>query len=220
MRTLLVAVLFTVVTVVSGEAAPLTGGFSIVGNFVPVPFGLANATAIDFVNCNGPACVPGVSGQMPTPGVAGEFLVTGATGDFTPVLGQVGQVKDFTFLGAGSANYPNVPINAFEVVSLVSFDLNTVSVVNQSQTCGPGGVPCLELSGSGVFHAPGFDPTPGSWSFSGLLACHAISCPPGFIETFVFSSNYSVPTPEPSVMLLLGIGLVVVGTWGRAWIGK
>src|SRR5262249_31464920 len=118
---------------------------------------LVNATSIDFIACNGASCVPPPQVPVLTPGVAGQFLVTSATGSFGTgagnlnLAGQIGAIKDFTFSGAGTANFPNVPISAFEVVPqggpTLTFDLTTVSIVQQNANCGSGGVghSCIDL---------------------------------------------------------------------------
>src|SRR5688572_19115873 len=88
-------------SVTATEAAPLTGGFSITGNFLPVigstgaTTSLGLATGLDFINFFGSAA---------TPGVAGTVVVNSGSGDFSTLVGTAGSIRDFTFSGAGSAS--------------------------------------------------------------------------------------------------------------------
>jgi hypothetical protein len=186
----LVAGAILLTTASSATAAPLlTGGFSKAGSIVPVNGAtgvvttILAATGIDFNS----------AGVLPTPGVAGTLTVFSASGNFlalTPV-GTVGTIKDFTFTGAGSANYPVVPIAAFESVGGVTFDLLTVAVTFHDANS-------VVLDGTGLFHAAGFDPTPGTFHFSAQTEG----------TTFSFSASQGAAVPEPASMLLLGTGLL------------
>jgi hypothetical protein len=172
------------------KADPIQGAMSISGQYQPVNGStgasttLGAATGLDFVALiGGPA----------TPGVAGQFLVNAAVGGFAPYVGQIGAIKDFTFSGAGSLNYPNTPVAMFQTLAgppSLSFTLSTISVVNQSAAL-------LNLEGTGIFTVTGFDPTPGTFVFSANAAG----------GTFSFSASQS-SIPEPTSMLLLGTGLL------------
>src|SRR5262245_52197943 len=216
------------------QAAFMTGNFNTVGNFWPVLSNgtlsnLVSATSIDYILCNGTAaCIPPLNPPPPlTPGVNGQFLVTGTpTGSFGTgagnlnLAGQIGSIRDFTFTGAGSLNFPNTPVTAFQVVTgsgTLTFSLTSINSVVQNNNCGSGGAThaCINLTGTGTFSAPGFDDTIGNWSFHGEQACQVTpptntTCGnPPFVETFVFNTGNSIPSvPEPSTLLLLGAGLI------------
>jgi hypothetical protein len=81
-----------------------------------------------------------------------------------------------------------------------TFKLNTVSVVTQNNTF-------LNLSGSGIATAPGFDPTGGSWTFTISNATGGASA--NFMFTF---ANSQVTVPDGGVTaMLLGSALSVLG---------
>jgi hypothetical protein len=180
------------------EAAPiLTGGFSITGNFLAVhgadgtAANLDDATGIDFI---------AFAGSTPTPGTAGDFFVNSASGDFSSLLFSAGKIRDFTFAGTGSTDFPSMPplLTAFESVGGLTFDLTSIWVVMQNEDF-------LSLKGTGVFNKAGFEATAGSFTFSGNQAD----------STFSFSSSNKATVPEPASALLLGIGSAAIGLRSR-----
>jgi hypothetical protein len=184
--------------VMRAEAAPLTGGFSITGNFLPVltstgaTTSLNLATALDFINFFGSAA---------TPGVAGNVAVNSGSGSFAGLVGSSGTIKDFTFSGPGSALYPTVALLAFQQYSSgLTFDLTSVSVALQLANV-------LVLQGVGVFHMNGFQATNGTFTFSGN----------GVASTFSFSASNGATTavPEPATLFALAMGLLVSGRFLR-----
>ena len=96
-----VAIALTVLfCVASAEASPITGGFSIIGNFKPVNgvtgavTTLGSATGLDFL---------ALFGTTSTPGTPGGILVTQGTGTLSGLTGATGTIRDFSFAGLGSA---------------------------------------------------------------------------------------------------------------------
>jgi hypothetical protein len=199
MKSFKAAALAAVVTALAGgsaHAAPLVGSYSINGAFVPVTLGgdittLGNASAIDFV----PEVLPG-DVIMPTPGVPGEFLVSQATGDFAHLAGLDGQIRDFSLGALGNANYPVPPIANFQQVGDVRFDLSSLSVVSQDDEF-------LIVQGWGTFYRNGFDNTSGRMNFTGqTIGANGLT-------TFTWSASQATDAvvPEPTSMLLMGLGL-------------
>jgi hypothetical protein len=146
-------------------------------------------------------------------GVAGGFQLTSGT--------DLGNTNSFTITNAGAVRVtaadpydlsalihvgdmgtlqgiPNMsaftPIaNFLSLASGVSLDLNTLTI--DSRAGGPPGF--LNLSGRGVLHAPGFDATPGLFSWTGTTTDNL---------TFSFAVESST-VPEPFSLGLLGLGL-------------
>jgi hypothetical protein len=189
--------------VASAEAAPITGAMSITGNFRPVdgvtgvfsPLGIA--TGLDFFTGNG------ANGTGITPGVAGSFLVSAATGSFTSVLNQTGLIRDFSFAGAGSSNFPNLgaPLIAFQTVGGLTFTLTSIAApIVQNNNL-------LVLSGQGILSMAGFSDTAGVFDFSSTGAFNFSSRGAG--ELFNSTGNTGAQVPEPASLALLGGGLLV-----------
>lgn len=176
------------------RAAPLLGEFSKTGIFEPfrcvagvcLPSTLALATAVDITAIVG----------TPTPGVPGPIVGGSATGSFLllGLNGANGTMADFSFAPSGGAGFPMPPIASFELFAGIplTFSLSSVSIILQTSRI-------LALEGTGTFFVPGFDPTPGTFVFTGQTVGGA---------SFSFSATQGATSvPEPGSMMLLGTGL-------------
>jgi hypothetical protein len=179
-----VAALLLACSASTAQAAPISGSFSMSGNFLPLNSwdlftSLDLATGLDFI---------ALTGSESSPGTAGQFLVNSAKGDFASLVGQTGTIQDLTF-----APGLFTPIYAFQSVGALTFDL--LSIVPVIQTAD-----FLLLSGTGVLHFGGNDAA-AVFKFSGN----------GDDGTFSFSaSEGTTAVPEPASMLLTGSGLAAL----------
>lgn len=113
---------------------------------VNVPF--TAATGIDFVALN--------AGPVSSANT-GIFLVTGSAGALAGIpVASIGTIKDLPFA-------PFAPIAGFFTVAGLSFDLDELFVVTQTEAT-------LGLTGRGVLKLAGFEDTLGTWAFSGNTA--------------------------------------------------
>ncbi|MEX0729886.1 MAG: PEP-CTERM sorting domain-containing protein [Aquisalimonadaceae bacterium] len=111
------------------------------------------------------------------------------TGDYAGTGGTVVSYTNFLFDPFNAAGV--TPLWAFVHNGLdYSFDLLSVAVAFQSSRA-------LVLEGQGVASITGYEDTDYFWTFTGQ----------GGTATFSFSAT-NVPVPEPSVIGLLGLGLI------------
>ena len=182
----------------SASAIQYTGGFSIANTTGSGFEWLCPATGDTGVNCAvGLATLldfQNVAG-VKDPGVAGIFSVNSASGVFAPLLGANGLIKDFTYVGAGTGNFPAPFLAGFESVGPVLVDLDSIDSINTIIISPTNSI--LVLGGTITFKGFGpFEDTKGSFSFSGGQGG----------GNFSFSAQ-NTAVPEPTSMMLLGLGL-------------
>ena len=95
---------------------------------------------------------------------------------------------------------PSTPTPALWSVGGFTFDLSSSTIISQSSTF-------LDIRGVGTISGNGFDPTPGTWSFS------ASRGDGGTASNFGFQAQ-SAAIPEASTVALLAVGSVLIG---RRW---
>lgn len=191
--------------VLPAVAAPITGSININGVFQAQDASgnnvrLADAVAIDF--CNN---VTGTDCGSTSVSGTGTFLVRpGGAPMIGPMFeGDTGTIKDFNFASFSG------PISEFLSVNGLTFDLESV-VANQftvpaAPVTGATATDFLFLNGSGTFRLAGYDPTPGTFTFSGQSNGVTL------LGSFTFSGGAAaLPTavPVPAGFALLGAGLV------------
>jgi len=172
------------VTAVNIQALPITGELGMGNSFIPVDNSwnqttIALATGIDFDD--------------------DAFIVNSATGSFSG-LTSPGSIKDFQF-GAGTGSELGIndgsdgvtdvsSIIDFWSVDGFSFELTSVIKLSSSSDT------FLDLEGTGIIRN-GLDATMGTWTFTGENDS----------GTFNWSAGSSA-VPEPTMLALVGIGLV------------
>ena len=170
------------------QAAPIVGDISFGMSAVAVNAGgvaltsFTGATGIDFAEGSPNAFVTGASGDYATAGFGFPDEAT---------------FSDFSFIGNNNP-FPGVPPTLelwtadSGVGSMASFDLESLTVDVQTANT-------LNLSGSGTLFLTGSMPTQGIWTLSGDISTGSAS--------FGFSST-NTAIPEPSMLALLGLGLL------------
>jgi hypothetical protein len=124
----------------------------------------------------------------------GDANVSQAIGDFAGAKDVPVQYKSFTF---NPFVGPIAPLWTFQVgTTTFSFTLENITVGMQTATQ-------LALIGTGTAFGTGFDATPFNWTFSGDST--------GALLSFSASAFNAVGVPEPSVIGLLGLGLIGIG---------
>ena len=129
----------------------------------------------------------------------GMIIVTaGDTMDLAGLvnLGMSGTLQDLPDIAGFT------PINGFISIGggAVSVDLSSLTVISQT-----GPVPgYINLAGDAVIHAPGYDPTSGTLTFTGTSSDNST------FTLAVTTSASSSGVPEPMSLALLGLGLLAL----------
>ena len=172
------------------QAIPLTGSVTFAGGVTLDTGSAATATAV--TGWDG----PGGAGTMP--------IVISASGDFV-LLAPLFSAVTFTSPYVLDTAVPHPTL--WSTVNGAVLDL-TFSTIT-SQGVGPGGA-FVTAGGMGVLTALGFDPTPGTWSFS--TQDPSAGTPP----LFSFSASSGAVVPDGgTTLILLGAALSALGLIGR-----
>lgn len=129
--------------------------------------------------------------------------VSVATGDFSSILsGTAVTLTNFTF---DPVLVPN-PVDPLWTLTFggktYSFDLTSLDVSRTTKT--------LDLYGTGILHATGYEDTVGVWDLSTQSATGAVK------GKLSFSSDTETePVPEPGTMMLLGAGFLGLAIYGK-----
>jgi hypothetical protein len=127
----------------------------------------------------------------------GDATVSQAIGDFAGAAGSKATYTSFTF---NPFVGPIAPLWTIEVGGVTfSFNLEAVTIGLQTEKQ-------LALTGTGTIFAAGFDNTAFNWSFTGDST--------GALLSFSAAAFNPVEVSEPSVVGLLGLGLIAMGAVG------
>jgi hypothetical protein len=152
--------------------------------------------AIEF---GGSATASGPSGPPCTIHFLNPWHELAGTGSYAAVpFGTAATFGDFTFIGDGTAamlTAPDMPAWTF-TIGTTTFSFDLLALTNGHVIPGS-----MAISGTGIAHITGFDPTPASFALQGAGT--------GF--SFTLSSSTTATIPEGSTTVLLVLGLVLVG---------
>jgi hypothetical protein len=122
-----------------------------------------------------------------------DFVVDTVSGDFADfaTVGDIGTINDFTFLPTFTT------VDPLWTIGDLSFVLETIVVETQVSILN---VSYMVLTGTGIFSATGYEDTFGTF----VLTANSAG------TSFNFSSS-AAAVPEPSTLLLLSAGLLLLG---------
>jgi hypothetical protein len=161
--------------------------------------GTINFGSTSPIQLNAPTfpAVTAVDFQSP-PGVPNAVVIPGSTGSFTPLVGQLAMFQDFT-IGSSTPNewiLTTAPGYTFDLTTSGNFSANNMF---------------LNIFGTGVVHAPGYENTPGTFTLTASR-----SGGNGQVNFSFAASTSANPTPDGgATALLLGAGLVGIGAVAR-----
>ena len=163
------------------QATPISGDITF-GGLLNLTGGanFGSSTGIDF------GAVTVMSGSGDFSGIPAPFVTPVSFTDFSFASFPVGGITPLWSFSSGSYS--------FDLLTL-SIDLHTANDLN--------------LSGTGILHAPGLDDTQALWDFSSQSSA-------GGKFNLSFSADNSAATvPEPMSLGLLGTGLVMLAARGK-----
>ncbi len=120
-----------------------------------------------------------------------NFRVLAGDGDFAGLAGQVGSIKDFAFdpFNGSIVDFWQIGVFSFELTGVV------LGISNNPSSF-------LKLDGSGIISAAGFDDTLATWNYSSDTTGNG---------AFSWSAVSAEDVPEPGMLALLSLGLIVIG---------
>lgn len=183
--------------------AVLTSAVITCGLFTPTSRAVGITGDVDFfgnvtLDTNSLATATRVTQFTSYYGVAGGLSVASATGSFSSV--PIGSFAAFTapYAFNPASSYPN-----FWQVGGFNFNLLSSSVINQNAFF-------LEVRGVGIITGNGFDPTPGTWSFTLINSSGAPQ------QSFRFGNVPAALPDGGSALMLLGIAVAGVEAFRRS----